>query len=153
MNPRNPGVIADCTRDNAGDSVGPTADGFETYGVTGVALVTFIVLAVAPALQTILLTWIFVMRVLLVITSVVSFYINKAVSQARFSNVTDMDFEQPLTSLIWITSILSIVSTFAVSYYLLGPGAGTETMLTGLWWAMATIIVWYPGGSIDTRGY
>ena len=138
--PRNPGVIADCTGDNAGDSVGPTADGFETYGVTGVALVTFIVLAVAPALQTILLTWIFVMRVLLVITSVVSFYINKAVSQARFSNVTDMDFEQPLTSLIWITSILSIVSTFAVSYYLLGPGAGTETMLTGLWWAMATII-------------
>ncbi len=138
--PRNPGVIADCTGDNAGDSVGPTADGFETYGVTGVALVTFIVLAVAPALQTILLTWIFVMRVLLVITSVVSFYINKAVSQARFSNVTDMDFEQPLTSLIWITSILSIVSTFGVSYYLLGPGAGTETMLTGLWWAMATII-------------
>ncbi|NLF45599.1 MAG: sodium-translocating pyrophosphatase [Syntrophomonadaceae bacterium] len=138
--PRNPGVIADCTGDNAGDSVGPTADGFETYGVTGVALVTFIVLAVAPALQTILLTWIFVMRVLLVITSVVSFYINKAVSQARFGDAVDMDFEQPLTSLIWITSILSIVSTFAVSYYLLGPGAGTETMLTGLWWAMATII-------------
>ena len=138
--PRNPGVIADCTGDNAGDSVGPTADGFETYGVTGVALVTFIVLAVAPALQTILLTWIFVMRVLLVITSVVSFYINKAVSQARFSDVTDMDFEQPLTSLIWITSILSIVSTFGVSYYLLGPGAGTETMLTGLWWVLATII-------------
>ena len=138
--PRNPGVIADCTGDNAGDSVGPTADGFETYGVTGVALVTFIVLAVAPALQTILLTWIFVMRVLLVITSVVSFYINRVISQARFGSVTDMDFEQPLTSLIWITSILSIVSTFGVSYYILGPGAGMATDLTGIWWVMATII-------------
>ena len=138
--PRNPGVIADCTGDNAGDSVGPTADGFETYGVTGVALVTFIVLAVAPELQTILLTWIFVMRVLLVITSVGSFYINKIFNQSKFGNSDDMDFEQPLTSLIWITSILSIVSTFAVSYYILGPGAGTTTALTGLWWAMATII-------------
>ncbi|MDD3869911.1 MAG: sodium/proton-translocating pyrophosphatase, partial [Candidatus Cloacimonetes bacterium] len=97
--PRNPGVIADCCGDNAGDSVGPTADGFETYGVTGVALVTFIVLAVAPALQTILLTWLFVMRVLLVITSVLSFYINRSFSQARFGDKDDFDFEQPLSSL------------------------------------------------------
>ena len=148
--PRNPGVIADCTGDNAGDSVGPTADGFETYGVTGVALVSFIVLAVGflpgiseavrITLQTTLLTWIFVMRVLLVITSVVSFYINKAISQARFGKSTDMDFEQPLTSLIWIASVLAIVSTFGVSYYILGPGAGTVTLLTHLWWVMATII-------------
>ena len=148
--PRNPGVIADCTGDNAGDSVGPTADGFETYGVTGVALVSFIVLAVGSlpgiseavriTLQTTLLTWIFVMRVLLVITSVVSFYINKAISQARFGKSTDMDFEQPLTSLIWIASVLAIVSTFGVSYYILGPGAGTVTLLTHLWWVMATII-------------
>ncbi len=148
--PRNPGVIADCTGDNAGDSVGPTADGFETYGVTGVALVTFIVLAVGLvpgiseavriSLQTTLLTWIFVMRILLVITSVVSFYINRMISQARYASVTDMDFEQPLSSLIWITSVLSIVSTFAVSYFILGPGAGTETLLTNLWWVLATII-------------
>lgn len=103
--PRNPGVIADCTGDNAGDSVGPTADGFETYGVTGVALVSFIVLAVQPDLTGILLTWIFVMRILMIITSVASFYINKTLSQARFSSKDDFDFEQPLTSLIWITSI------------------------------------------------
>ena len=138
--PRNPGVIADCTGDNAGDSVGPTADGFETYGVTGVALVTFIVLAVAPALQTTLLTWIFVMRVLLVITSVLSFYINRAVSQARFGDSDDIDFEKPLGSLVWITSILSIISTFGVSYFILGPGAGATTQLTGLWVVLAVII-------------
>ena len=148
--PRNPGVIADCTGDNAGDSVGPTADGFETYGVTGVALVSFIVLAVGfvpgiaeavkVSLQTTLLTWIFVMRVLLVLTSVVSFYINKAISQLRFAGSVDMDFEQPLTSLIWITSLLSIVSTFGVSYYILGPGAGTITALTDLWFVLAAII-------------
>ncbi len=138
--PRNPGVIADCTGDNAGDSVGPTADGFETYGVTGVALITFIVLAVAPQLQTIMLTWIFVMRVLLVITSVLSFYINRAVSQARYGNSEDIDFEKPLGSLVWITSILSIVSTFGVSYYILGPGAGVTTPLTNLWVVLAVII-------------
>ncbi|HEX3012033.1 MAG TPA: sodium/proton-translocating pyrophosphatase, partial [Syntrophomonadaceae bacterium] len=122
--PRNPGVIADCTGDNAGDSVGPTADGFETYGVTGVALVSFIVLAVGflpgiteatrISLQTTLLTWIFVMRVLMVITSVVAFYVNKGISEAKFSQSDDMDFEKPLTNLVWTTSILSMVVTFAV---------------------------------------
>ncbi|ADI01261.1 Inorganic diphosphatase [Syntrophothermus lipocalidus DSM 12680] len=138
--PRNPGVIADCTGDNAGDSVGPTADGFETYGVTGVALVTFIVLAVAPALQTTLLTWIFVMRVLMVITSVASFYLNRAMSQAKYANKDEIDFEQPLTSLVWITSILSIVGTFAASYYILGPGSGAAPELQRLWAVLAVII-------------
>jgi len=138
--PRNPGVIADCTGDNAGDSVGPTADGFETYGVTGVALVTFIVLAVAPALQTALLTWIFVMRVLMVITSVVAFYINRTMSQAKYANVDDLDFEQPLTSLVWITSILSIIVTFVVSYMLLGPNSGVPAELSALWFVLAIII-------------
>ena len=138
--PRNPGVIADCTGDNAGDSVGPTADGFETYGVTGVALVSFIVLAVEPALTSILLTWIFVMRILMIITSVGSFYINRAFSQARFGNKVDFDFEQPLTSLVWITSILSIAVTFAVSYYLLGPGSGVPAQLQNLWLVLSVII-------------
>ncbi|MGE5545230.1 MAG: sodium-translocating pyrophosphatase [Bacillota bacterium] len=138
--PRNPGVIADCTGDNAGDSVGPTADGFETYGVTGVALVTFIVLAVAPHLQTALLTWIFVMRVLMVLTSVAAFYINRAMSQAKYSNADDMDFEQPLTSLVWITSILSIAVTFGVSYFLLGPGSSEPAELQNLWVVLAVII-------------
>ena len=138
--PRNPGVIADCTGDNAGDSIGPTADGFETYGVTGVALISFIVLAVQPALTGILLTWIFVMRVLMIITSSGSFYINKALSQARFSGKDDFDFEQPLTSLIWITSIFSIVVTFVVSYYLLGPGSGVPAELQNLWFVLSVII-------------
>ncbi len=138
--PRNPGVIADCCGDNAGDSVGPTADGFETYGVTGVALVTFIVLAVAPTLQTILLTWIFVMRVLMVITSIGSFYINKAFSQAKYGAQDDFDFEAPLTSLVWITSIVSILVTFGVSYYILGPGSGVSNELTSLWFVLALII-------------
>jgi K(+)-stimulated pyrophosphate-energized sodium pump len=138
--PRNPGVIADCTGDNAGDSVGPTADGFETYGVTGVALVSFIVLAVQPDLTGILLTWIFVMRILMIITSVASFYINRTLSQARFGSKEDFDFEQPLTSLVWITSILSIVVTFAVSYYLLGPGSGVPPQLEKLWFILSVII-------------
>ncbi|MDR2443842.1 MAG: sodium-translocating pyrophosphatase [Deltaproteobacteria bacterium] len=127
--PRNPGVIADCTGDNAGDSVGPTADGFETYGVTGVALVTFICLAVGLAgsagptliLQTNLLTWIFVMRILMLVTSLVAFYVNKAYSSARYGKTEDFDFEAPLTSLVWFGSILSIIMTFIVSYILLGP--------------------------------
>ena len=144
--PRNPGVIADCTGDNAGDSVGPTADGFETYGVTGVALVTFIILAVAPALQTALLTWIFVMRVMMVITSIGSFYINKAVSQARFANSEDFDFEKPLTSLVWITSITSIVVTFISSYYLIGPASTVSPELQSIWLPLAAII------SIGTLG-
>lgn len=139
--PRNPGVIADCTGDNAGDSIGPTADGFETYGVTGVALVTFIVLAVQPDLTGILLTWIFVMRILMILTSICSFYINRALSQARFGNKDDFDFEQPLTSLVWITSILSIAVTFAISYYLLGPGsAETPAELQNLWLVLSIII-------------
>jgi K(+)-stimulated pyrophosphate-energized sodium pump len=148
--PRNPGVIADCTGDNAGDSVGPTADGFETYGVTGVALVSFIVLAVGVlpgmsealkiSLQTTLLTWIFVMRVLMVITSVGSFYINRAFSQAKYANKNDFDFEQPLTSLVWITSIFSIIVTFAVSYYLLGPASAAPQELQSLWLVLAVII-------------
>lgn len=138
--PRNPGVIADCCGDNAGDSVGPTADGFETYGVTGVALVTFIVLAVAPALQATLLAWIFVMRILMVITSIASFYINKAFSQARYGNQDDFDFEAPLTSLVWFTSVISILVTFAVSYYILGPGSGVNNELTSLWFVLALII-------------
>ena len=115
--PRNPGTIADCVGDNAGDSVGPTADGFETYGVTGVALITFIVLAVIePAYQVQLLTWIFVMRIFMIITSIVSFWINGAISKARYTHVDDLDFEKPLTSLVWITSILSIFVTFAISF-------------------------------------
>jgi K(+)-stimulated pyrophosphate-energized sodium pump len=115
--PRNPGTIADCVGDNAGDSVGPTADGFETYGVTGVALITFIVLAVTdPALQVQLLTWIFVMRIFMIITSIVSFWINGAISKARYSQADDLDFEKPLTTLVWITSLLSIAVTFIISY-------------------------------------
>ena len=138
--PRNPGVIADCTGDNAGDSVGPTADGFETYGVTGVALITFIVLAVAPALQTTLLTWIFTIRVLMVITSIASFYVNRAFSQSKFGNKDDFDFESPLTSLVWITSIVSIAVTFAVTYYILGPGSAAVSALTPLWMTFALIV-------------
>jgi K(+)-stimulated pyrophosphate-energized sodium pump len=119
--PRNPGVIADCTGDNAGDSVGPTADGFETYGVTGVALISFIVLAVSGVeLQATLLVWIFVMRILMILTSIGAYYINKVISNARFAGKETMDFEAPLTSLVWITSILSIIVTFIASYYLIG---------------------------------
>lgn len=148
--PRNPGVIADCTGDNAGDSVGPTADGFETYGVTGVALISFIVLAVGMAfpeadrliLQSTLLTWIFTMRILMVITSIAAFYINRAYSEMKYSNTDDLDFEQPLTNLVWISSILSIIVIFVVSYLILGPG--TQVALTAnsdsLWYVLAIII-------------
>jgi len=133
--PRNPGVIADCTGDNAGDSVGPTADGFETYGVTGVALISFIVLAVANvADQTLLLTWIFAMRVLMVITSIVAFYVNKFFANIKYKNALDLDFEKPLTSLVWITSILSILVTFAVSYIMLGA------LPNNLWLTLSIII-------------
>lgn len=136
--PRNPGVIADCTGDNAGDSVGPTADGFETYGVTGVALISFILLAVTsgPEMQTLLLAWIFVMRILMVITSVVAFWINKAISNAMYSNKQDLDFEAPLTHLVWITSILSIIVTFIVSYLMLPNVNGN----TDMWWILSVII-------------
>lgn len=133
--PRNPGVIADCTGDNAGDSVGPTADGFETYGVTGVALIAFIVLAVGTVEnQTQLLTWIFVMRVLMVITSIVAFYLNKAFSKALFGNKDDLDFERPLTNLVWITSILSIIVTFIASYVMIGD------LAHNLWITLSIII-------------
>ena len=122
--PRNPGTIADCVGDNAGDSVGPTADGFETYGVTGVALISFIVLAlpgtvVGEANKIELLTWIFVMRILMIVTSVVAFWINGAIAATKYKNADDIDFEKPLTSLVWITSLLSIIMTFIVSYYML----------------------------------
>jgi len=133
--PRNPGTIADCVGDNAGDSVGPTADGFETYGVTGVALISFIVLAVTKASDQVeLLTWIFVMRILMVITSIVSYWINNAITKSKYSNVDDLDFEKPLTSLVWITSILSIFVTFAASYVMIGD------MPHDLWLVLSIII-------------
>ena len=117
---RNPGVIADCTGDNAGDSVGPSADGFETYGVTGVALISFIVLAVKePTVQVQLLVWIFVMRIMMVVASGVSYLINAAIAKARYADVDKMNFEAPLTSLVWLTSILSVVLTYIVSYLMI----------------------------------
>lgn len=119
--PRNPGVIADCTGDNAGDSVGPTADGFETYGVTGVALISFIVLAVTNVeIQVELLAWIFIMRIMMIVTSVAAFYINQFFNNIRYSKNELEDFEEPLTSLVWISSILSIIATFIVSKILIG---------------------------------
>ena len=119
--PRNPGTIADCVGDNAGDSVGPTADGFETYGVTGVALISFILLAVTGVEHQVqLLAWIFAMRILMIITSVVSFWINGAISKAKYTGKDELDFEKPLTHLVWITSILSIIVTFIISYFLVG---------------------------------
>ena len=145
--PRNPGVIADCCGDNAGDSVGPTADGFETYGVTGVALISFILLAVGgiavgmnPELtgkiQTELLVWIFIMRILMVITSVLAFWINGFISDILYSKKEDIDFEAPLTHLVWITSILSIIITFIVSKIMIPDLNGN----TNMWWILSTII-------------
>ncbi len=132
--PRNPGVIADCTGDNAGDSVGPTADGFETYGVTGVALVSFILLGVFPEYQIQLLTWIFTMRFLMIVTSVVAYWINTGINQLMYSKAEKLDFEQPLTNLVWLTSILSIAMTFGVSHWLLTPLGGN------LWLVLSCII-------------
>lgn len=133
--PRNPGVIADCTGDNAGDSVGPTADGFETYGVTGVALVSFILLAViGQENQVQLLTWIFVMRFLMIVTSVVAYWINGIVDRIYAKKAEKFDFEQPLTNLVWLTSILSIAMTFGVSHWLLSPLGGK------LWLVLSVII-------------
>ncbi len=135
--PRNPGVIADCTGDNAGDSVGPTADGFETYGVTGVALVSFILLAVKdPEMQKNLLVWIFSMRILMVITSVVAYWVNKAYCKAKYAGKDSLDFEKPLTSLVWFASVLSIAVTYIVSYMQLGNIVGQPN----LWWQLASII-------------
>jgi K(+)-stimulated pyrophosphate-energized sodium pump len=144
---RNPGVIADCTGDNAGDSVGPTADGFETYGVTGVALITFILLAVLnadgsanPLAQSQLLVWIFVMRVMMIISSGASYLVNQAIARSRFGEVAKMDFEAPLTSLVWLTSLISIAMTYAISYWLIGSDAAPLGGDPGLWWKLSTII-------------
>jgi len=134
---RNPGVIADCTGDNAGDSVGPSADGFETYGVTGVALITFILLGVkSETVQVQLLVWIFVMRIVMLIASAAAYFINGAISRARFANVDRMNFESPLTSLVWITSFVSIAFTYFVSSLIIPDLAGDTTQ----WWKLATII-------------
>ena len=133
---RNPGVIADCTGDNAGDSVGPSADGFETYGVTGVALISFILLAVHDThVQVQLLVWIFVMRVAMIIASGLSYFINETMAKARYANVDKMNFEAPLTSLVWLTSFISVAITYAVSYFLV-PDLGDGT----LWWKLSTVI-------------
>ncbi len=138
--PRNPGVIADCTGDNAGDSVGPTADGFETYGVTGVALISFIILAVTGSeFQASLIVWIFAMRVLMVFTSVFSYLLNERISRAKYSKADHFNFEQPLTNLVWITSLVSILVTFGLTYLLLANGS-LEAAEPGLWWKLATII-------------
>lgn len=134
---RNPGVIADCTGDNAGDSVGPSADGFETYGVTGVALITFILLAVHdPKIQVQLLVWIFVMRVAMLLSSSGAYFLNGVIAKAKYQNADEMDFEKPLTSLVWITSVISIVLTYIVSYLMIPDIAGDST----IWWKLASII-------------
>jgi K(+)-stimulated pyrophosphate-energized sodium pump len=137
--PKNPGVIADCTGDNAGDSVGPTADGFETYGVTGVALIAFLALALAgnPEMGGKLIVWIFAMRILMIITSLISYFVNDGISNASFKGKKDFNFEHPLTYLVWITSIISIIVTFVASYYLLGD---LTDKYQGLWWALSIII-------------
>jgi K(+)-stimulated pyrophosphate-energized sodium pump len=134
---RNPGVIADCTGDNAGDSVGPTADGFETYGVTGVALISFIMLAVKePAVQVQLLVWIFMMRVMMVLASAGSYLVNNAIAKGKYAGQARMDFEAPLTSLVWLTSIVSVVLTYVLSYLLIPSLGGDPT----LWWKLSTVI-------------
>jgi len=134
---RNPGVIADCTGDNAGDSVGPSADGFETYGVTGVALITFILLAVkSPTLQVQLLVWIFVMRIVMLIASAAAYFINGVIAKAKYGNADKMNYEAPLTSLVWITSFVSIALTFVVSKLIIPEIGGDSTQ----WWKLGTII-------------
>ena len=145
--PRNPGVIADCTGDNAGDSVGPTADGFETYGVTGVALISFIILAIPQVeLQALLIVWIFAMRILMVFTSLISYGINDLISKIKFKEAKNFNFESPLTSLVWITSLVSIAVTFAISYLLLNnygfaaEGSVSSSISGDMWWRLASII-------------
>jgi len=134
---RNPGVIADCTGDNAGDSVGPSADGFETYGVTGVALITFILLAVkSPTLQVQLLVWIFVMRVVMLIASAAAYFINGVIAKAKYGNADKMNYEAPLTSLVWITSFVSIALTFFISKLIIPEIGGDPSQ----WWKLGTII-------------
>jgi len=132
---RNPGVIADCTGDNAGDSVGPSADGFETYGVTGVALITFILLGVKdPMVQVQLLVWIFVIRAVMVVASGISYFVNAAITRARYRDAAEMDFEAPLTSLVWLTSVLCIACTFGTSAALIGG------LPDGMWWKLSLIV-------------
>jgi K(+)-stimulated pyrophosphate-energized sodium pump len=134
---RNPGVIADCTGDNAGDSVGPSADGFETYGVTGVALITFILLGVkSPTVQVQLLVWIFVMRIVMLVASAAAYFINGVIAKARYGNVDEMNYEAPLTSLVWITSLVSIGFTYVVSSLIIPTLGGDSSQ----WWKLATII-------------
>jgi K(+)-stimulated pyrophosphate-energized sodium pump len=134
---RNPGVIADCTGDNAGDSVGPSADGFETYGVTGVALITFILLGVkSPTVQVQLLVWIFVMRIAMLVASAAAYFINGAIAKARYASANEMNFETPLTSLVWITSLVSIALTYGISSRIIPTLGGDPTQ----WWKLATII-------------
>jgi K(+)-stimulated pyrophosphate-energized sodium pump len=136
---RNPGVIADCTGDNAGDSVGPSADGFETYGVTGVALITFILLAIpesAAALQVKLLVWLFAMRIMMIVASALSYLVNEVIQKGKYGNALKMNFEAPLTVLVWLTSIVSVAMTFGVSYLLIGDLNGN----TAIWWQLSMII-------------
>ena len=137
--PKNPGVIADCTGDNAGDSVGPTADGFETYGVTGVALIAFLALALAasPKICATLIIWLFTMRALMIVTSLVSYFLNEVLTKTKFGGQKDFDFEAPLTHLVWITSAVSIVFTFMASYFLLSKQSGINPEL---WWVLSAII-------------
>jgi K(+)-stimulated pyrophosphate-energized sodium pump len=141
--PKNPGVIADCTGDNAGDSVGPTADGFETYGVTGVALIAFLALALEKMglMCATLIIWLFAMRILMILTSLASYFINGKFSQMKYGRLKDFDLEAPLTHLVWITSIVSIVVTYAASWWLLGDSAEAGRQgYPGLWWVLSTII-------------
>jgi K(+)-stimulated pyrophosphate-energized sodium pump len=134
---RNPGVIADCTGDNAGDSVGPSADGFETYGVTGVALITFILLAVRdPSVQIQLLVWIFAMRIMMIVAAALSYFVNEAVARGKYATADHMNYEAPLTSLVWLTSIISVALTYLVSYLLI-PAVGGDS---SLWWKLSTVI-------------
>ncbi|MGO8680064.1 MAG: sodium-translocating pyrophosphatase, partial [Limisphaerales bacterium] len=137
--PKNPGVIADCTGDNAGDSVGPTADGFETYGVTGVALIAFLALALEakPAVCATLIIWMFTMRALMIVTSLVSYFANEIFSKAKYGHKKDFDFEAPLTHLVWITSAVSIIVTFVASWFLLAKQPGFDA---NLWWVISAII-------------
>src|SRR6185312_17358862 len=133
----NPGVIADCTGDNAGDSVGPSADGFETYGVTGVALITFILLAVKdPGVQVRLLVWIFMMRVMMVVASGASYFINERLAQTKYDHARHFNFESPLTILVWLTSLISVMLTYIVSASLIPTLGGDDS----LWWKLSTII-------------
>jgi len=140
--PKNPGVIADCTGDNAGDSVGPTADGFETYGVTGVALIAFLALALAasPTVCATLIIWLFVMRALMIVTSLGSYFLNEGISKAMFGGKKDFDFEAPLTHLVWITSAVSIAITFIASKLLLGDFTVNDVAQPALWWVLSAII-------------